>query len=83
MSSSTKSVTVYDDGIECTPESLCRGIAGCAGFVLLLVVVTSLGVVAGGVFWAAQNMAKLVDDDAATFILIKPAASNPLLVTLP
>ena len=56
-------VGVYEEGIECTPDSLFAGLAGCFGFLLSLVVVTSLGVIAGGVFWTAQNMDRITADD--------------------
>ena len=45
--SSKNEVGVYEEGIECTPDSLFSGLAGCFGFLLSLVIVTSL--VAGGV----------------------------------
>ena len=56
---SSQSVAVYEDGLECTPESLFKGLAGCFGFLLTLIVVASLGVIAGGVFWTAQNMDRI------------------------
>ena len=52
---------VYEDGIECTPDSMFKGLAGCCGFILSLVVVVSLGITAGGVFWSAQSISKLTD----------------------
>ena len=54
-----------EDGIECTPDSLFRGLAGCFGFLLTLVTVASLGVIAGGVFWTAQNMDRITDSNYA------------------
>lgn len=59
--SAKNEVGVYEEGIECTPDSLFSGLAGCFGFLLSLVIVTSLGVIAGGVFWTAQNMDRLTD----------------------
>ena len=59
--STTRSVAVYEDGLECTPESLFKGLAGCFGFLLTLIVVASLGVIAGGVFWTAQNMDRITN----------------------
>lgn len=58
----SQSVAVYEDGLECTPESLFKGLAGCFGFLLTLIVVASLGVIAGGVFWTAQNMDRITSD---------------------
>jgi hypothetical protein len=52
---------VYEDGLECTPDSLFKGLAGCFGFLLTCVIVASLGVIAGGVFWTAQNMDRITD----------------------
>lgn len=78
MSTKTRSappqqVTVgaYEEGIECTPDSLFRGLAGCFGFLLSLVIVTSLGVIAGGVFWTAQNMAAITDTNPSTYMLLR------------
>ena len=61
MSSRGKQTAVYEEGIECTPDTLFKGLAGCFGFLLSLVVVTSLGVIAAGVFWTAQNMDRITD----------------------
>ena len=58
---SRSSAAVYEDGIECTPDSLLKGLAGCFGFLLTCVIVASLGVIAGGVFWTAQNMDRITD----------------------
>lgn len=58
---SSQSVAVYEDGLECTPESLFKGLAGCFGFLLTLIIVASLGVIAGGVFWTAQNMDRITN----------------------
>ncbi len=76
MSSSSRApkpatVGVYEEGIECTPDSLFSGLAGCFGFLLTLIVVASLGVVAGGVFWTAQNMDRITEkNDHQTFITL-------------
>lgn len=61
-SSTTRSVAVYEDGLECTPESLFKGLAGCFGFLLTLIVVASLGVIAGAVFMTAQNMDRITSE---------------------
>jgi hypothetical protein len=58
---SSKTQSVYDEGIECTPDSLYRGIAGCFGFLLTCLVTASFGIIAGGVFWTAQNMDRITD----------------------
>ena len=68
MSSRKAEVGVYEGGIECTPDSLFDGLAGCFGFLLSLTVVTSLGVIAGGVFWTAQNMDRLTN--SANYVII-------------
>lgn len=65
------SKTTYEEGIECTPASLVRGLAGCFGFLLSVVVVTSLGVIAGGVFWTAQSMDKITDGDKSTYMMLR------------
>ena len=70
----TRSVAVYEDGLECTPDSLFKGLAGCFGFLLSLVVVASLGVIAGGVFWTAQNMDRITDTAHAIKINVIAAA---------
>jgi len=64
-------VGVYEEGIECTPDSLFSGLAGCFGFLLSLVVVTALGVIAAGVFWTAQNMAAITDNSPTTFMNLR------------
>lgn len=64
-------VGVYEEGIECTPDSLFSGLAGCFGFLLSLVIVTSLGVIAAGIFWTAQNMSAITDDNGSTFIMMR------------
>jgi hypothetical protein len=58
-------VAVYDDGLECTPESLFKGLAGCFGFLITLIIIASLGIIAGGVFWTAQNMDRITDANHA------------------
>ena len=80
MSSKTKSAPpppTYEDGVECTPEGLFKGLAGCFGFLLSLVVVASLGVIAGGIFWTAQNMDRITNTDSVTaktsFLMMRPA----------
>ena len=79
MSSKSKAsapAPTYEDGIECTPEGLFKGLAGCFGFLLSLVVVASLGVIAGGIFWTAQSMDKITNTDATltnqVFLNLKP-----------
>ena len=75
----------YDEGIECTPEGLSRGLAGCFGFLLTLVMVTSLGVVAGGIFWTAQNMDRITNTDESktdVFMSLRPATFTPANVIL-
>ena len=64
MSTTKQTVGVYEEGIECTPESLFKGLAGCFGFLLSLVLATSLGVIAAGVFWTAQNMDRITSSGA-------------------
>ena len=59
----------HEEGIECTPDSLFRGLAGCLGFLLSLVVVTALGVTASGVFWTAQNMDRITD--AGNYVILR------------
>ncbi len=66
--SSKNEVGVYEEGIECTPDSLFNGLAGCFGFLLSLTVVTSLGVIAGGVFWTAQNMDRITN--SANYVIM-------------
>ena len=61
MPQKTPSRTRNDDGIECTPDSLFRGVAGCIGFMMTLLSVASLSVIAAGVFWTAQQMDKITD----------------------
>jgi hypothetical protein len=64
----------YEEGIECTPDSLFRGVAGCFGFLVSLLVVASLGMVAGGVFWTAQNMERITtkaSPDEMKFVYLK------------
>ena len=51
-----KKVNVIEDGIECTPDGIYKGVASCFGFMLSLLVVTALGIAAGGIFWTAQSM---------------------------
>ena len=58
----TSQVGMYEEGIECTPDSLFKGLAGCFGFLLSLVVVTALGVIAAGVWWTAKNMDRITDN---------------------
>lgn len=67
---SSQSVSVYEDGLECTPESLFKGLAGCFGFLLTLIVVVSLGVIAGGVFWTAQNMDRITSNDHTVSLIL-------------
>ena len=47
-------VSVYEDGIECTPETLFKAIAGCFGVLSSMLIVAGLGVTAAGVFWTAD-----------------------------
>ena len=61
-------VGAYEEGIECTPDSLFKGLAGCFGFMLSLVMVTALGVIAAGVFWTAQNMDRITHKGKDTFV---------------
>lgn len=63
--STNTNVQVYDDGLDCTPDSLFKSLAGCFGFLLTLIIVASLGVIAGGVFWTAQNMDRITDPNHA------------------
>jgi hypothetical protein len=51
-----------ENGIECTPDALFSGVAGCVGFLMTLLSVASLSVIAAGVFWTAQQMDKITDD---------------------
>lgn len=73
----------YEDGVECTPEGLFKGLAGCFGFLLSLVVVASLGVIAGGIFWTAQNMDRITNTDSQAtkdvFLNIRPATLTSAL----
>lgn len=70
-SKSCQNVAVYEDGLECTPESLFKGLAGCFGFLLTLIVVASLGVIAGGVFWTAQNMDRITSDQHTVLLNVR------------
>ena len=60
MPTTTRSV---DKDLECTPETLFKGLAGCFGFLLTCIVVASLGIIAGGIFWTAQNMDRITSSD--------------------
>lgn len=51
-----------DGAIECSPESLFKGVAGCIGFLMTLLSVASLSVIAAGVFWTAQQLDKITDE---------------------
>jgi hypothetical protein len=66
---------VYEDGLECTPDTLFKGLAGCFGFLLTCVIVASLGVIAGGVFWTAQNMDRITD--AGHFVTLNLVGQVP------
>lgn len=54
--------TRNDGAIECSPDSLFKGVAGCIGFLMTLLSVASLSVIAAGVFWTAQQMDKITDE---------------------
>lgn len=54
-------VGIYNDGIECSPDALYRGLAGCFGFLLTCMIATSLSVIAGGVYWTAQNLDRVTN----------------------
>ena len=77
MPASTRSVAAYEDGLECTPDSLFKGLAGCFGFLLTVTVVASLGVIAGGVFLTARNMDRITSDgNYVTMHVIGAVASS-------
>ena len=48
--------------VQCTPDALFKGTAGCIGFLMTLLSVASLSVIAAGVFWTAQQMDKITDE---------------------
>lgn len=51
-----------DGAIECSPDALFQGVAGCIGFLMTLLSVASLSVIAAGVFWTAQQLDKITDE---------------------
>ncbi len=66
MSSRTTTVATVDpveEGIECTPEGLVKGLAGCFGFLLSLIMCVALGITAGGIFWTAQSVERLTSNE--------------------
>tara|TARA_B110000046_G_C12937255_1_gene374146 strand:- start:461 stop:715 length:255 start_codon:yes stop_codon:yes gene_type:complete len=71
IDSSARKNTVYEEGVECTPDVLFRSLAGCFGFLLSVVVVTALAIIAAGVFWTAQNIERLTDGNEKKFVQIK------------
>ena len=73
---SKNEVGVYEEGIECTPDSLFSGLAGCFGFLVSMVIVTALGVIAGGVFWTAQNMDRITNQDNVVILKLDNAFST-------
>lgn len=56
-------VYTEEAGIECTPKAFVQTCAGCLSFCITLVAIASLGVIAGGSFWAAQAMSRLTDGE--------------------
>ena len=56
-------IGVYDDVVECTPESIYKALIGCFGLLISLLLVFSLGITAGGVFWTAQSMNALTSGE--------------------
>lgn len=77
--SAKNEVGVYEEGIECTPDSLFSGLAGCFGFLISLVIVTALGIIAGGVFWTAQNMDRITNQDNVVLLNLDNAFS-PIVI---
>lgn len=67
----TAQIGVYEEGIACEPDALFKGLAGCFGFLLTCTIVASLGIIAGGVFWTAQNVDRITDKDNSNFVMMR------------
>lgn len=68
-----------DDEIECASTSLVQSTAGFLGFLVSLVSVVSVGVIAVGVLWTANNVARITDPSDPKFIMLSPApAIHPI-----
>ena len=64
MSSHHSKIQVEETGIECSPDGIAKGCAGCITFLISLVMIGSLGVIAGGAFWSARSLDRLVSGNS-------------------
>lgn len=72
MSTSRTSQVTYDDGIECTPDSIFKGVASCFGLLLSSIFTVSLSITAAGLFWTAQSMYALTHGDNTIIVSMQP-----------
>lgn len=64
-------IGVYEEGIECTPESIYKALVGCFGLLISLLLVLCLGLTAGGVFWAAQSVNALTSGERQVIVSLQ------------
>ena len=64
-------IGVYEEAVECTPESIYKALVGCFGLLISLLLVLSLGMTAGGIFWAAQSMNALTSGERQVIISLQ------------
>ena len=53
--------TIEETGIQCGPDIVARYFTSFIMFIISFAAIASMGVIAGGSFWAAQSMARLTD----------------------
>ena len=64
-------IGVYEEGIECTPESIYKAMIGCFGLLISLLLVLCLGMTAGGVLWAAQSVNALTSGERQVIVSLQ------------
>ena len=64
-------IGVYEEAVECTPESIYKALVGCFGLLISLLLVLSLGMTAGGIFWAAQSINALTSGERQVIVSLQ------------
>jgi hypothetical protein len=72
-----RSTPKNNGAIQCTPDALFKGAAGCIGFLMTLLSVASLSVIAAGVFWTAQQLDKVTDSTHTMLLQMEGFYNHP------
>ena len=52
----------HEESIECTPDSVYRGMAGCCGLLITSLMIASIGIIAGGTMYTAMALDRLTSE---------------------